>query len=72
MRDVFVVLALVGCITACEPRCHSMEKVLATGDDGRAFASDLDCSTSETIKLISASGRKTPIFKYESSGGVIG
>jgi len=72
MRDGFAVLALVGCITACDPRCHSMEKVLATGDDGRAVASYLDCSTSETINLISASGRKTAIFRYESSGGVIG
>jgi hypothetical protein len=72
MRDVFAVLALAGCITACEPRCHSIERVLATGDDGRAVTSYLDCSTSETINLISASGRKTAIFKYESSGGAIG
>jgi len=72
MRDLFLVLALAGCIAACEPRCDPLETVLATGDDGRAVASYLDCSTSETINLISASGRKTAIFKFESSGGVTG
>jgi hypothetical protein len=71
MRDVCLVLASVSCITACEPRCHSMEKILATSAGGRAVASYFDCSTSGTINLISASGRKTAIFKYELSGGVI-
>jgi hypothetical protein len=72
MRDVFLVLALVGSIAACGSQCNSIDEVLAAGDDGRTVASYLDCSTSETINLISATGRKTTIFKYESSGGVIG
>jgi hypothetical protein len=72
MRDVFAVLALVSCVTACEPRCQSMEKILATNDDGRAVAYRLDCATSETINLMSASGSERVIFKYESGGGVMG
>lgn len=72
MRSAFTWLVAVSCIVACSPECVEREDLLASGAGGRSVVAKYDCSTHESIEMKSASGNKTTIFAYESSGGVSG
>jgi hypothetical protein len=60
------------------PHCDREEKVLARNRDGQSVVSVFKACTglgteiSQSIQLVSATGKRTTFFVYEPNGGVIG
>jgi hypothetical protein len=60
------------------PHCDREQRILATQPDGRSVVSYFAACTgvgttlTQSIELRSVTGRRTTIFEYEPSGGIVG